>query len=315
MTTRSFSFNGIEVAVDGPDSGYPVILCMGAGEQLTHWPEELVLGLVAHGFRVVRFDARDTGLSPRYEQLREDDFPTVFARLVAGDEVLLPYTLIDMANDIVGIMDGLNLAAAHLVGVSLGGMQAQIVAARHPERVASLTSIMSNSGNPALPPPDPEITAKLLSASAPDADDEARIEHFIAIRSGLAGSEYLRDATEWRAAAERSLARGAAPASTPRQIAASLATRDRYSMLADIMAPTLVIHGADDPVMPVASGEDTANTITGARCIVIPGMGHDVSAALAPALVALIAEHAAAASESFDPDQVRKQSNVYADQN
>jgi pimeloyl-ACP methyl ester carboxylesterase len=298
MTTRSFKLHGIEVAVDGPEDGAPIILCMGAGEQLTHWPDALISGLAARGFRIVRFDARDTGLSLRYDHEWEADLPTLFAGLMAGRTIPLPYTLIDMADDIVGIMDGLTLTTAHLVGVSLGGMQSQLVAARHPHRVASLTSIMSNSGNPALPPPDPDIAAQLMSAPAANADDEAKIEHFIAVRSLLAGSAYHRDAAEWRAAAERSLARNAAPAGTVRQIAASLATRERYGLLRSITAPTLVIHGADDPVMPVACAEDTANAITGARCVVIPGMGHDVPAALTPVLVALIAEHAAAADQT-----------------
>mgnify|MGYP001225055181 FL=1 len=178
---------------------------MGAGEQLVHWPRSLIDGLVSAGFQVLAFDARDVGHSPRFDANWPADPRPILEALAQGQDVPLPYTLDDMAGDIIGLLDQTGAEKAHLVGISLGAMQAQLAASSHPERVSSLTSIMSNSGSPDLPPPDVAVTTGLIASVDPAMDMSERIERFIAMRKPMSGSAFHRDAEEWTDLARRSL--------------------------------------------------------------------------------------------------------------
>jgi pimeloyl-ACP methyl ester carboxylesterase len=275
----------------GPSDAPVVLLAMGAGEQLVHWPRSLIDGLTDAGYSVVVYDARDVGPGPRFDRDWPMDPRPVLGALAQGQDVALPYTLDDMAADMIAVLDQVGASSGHLVGISLGAMQAQLAAAVFPARVTSLTSIMSNSGNPAMPPPNVEVTAGLIAPVDATLDEDAQVQRFIAVRAAMAGSRFQRDDAEWRTVARRSLSRGAPPSGTVRQIAASMASRDRHLRLADITAPTLVLHGSDDPVMPMAGAQDTADRIPGARLQVIEGMGHDLSEALGAALVPVLVDH------------------------
>nr|WP_100550009.1 MULTISPECIES: alpha/beta hydrolase [unclassified Pseudomonas] len=274
----------------GPVDAPVVLLAMGVGEQLVHWPRSLIDGLVEAGYGVVVFDARDVGFGPRFDREWPADPRPVLGALAQGQDVSLPYTLDDMAGDMIAVLDALGAPSAHLVGISLGAMQAQLAAASFPTRVASLTSIMSNSGNPEMPPPNVEVTAGLIAPVNAGLDQAGKVQHFIAVRKPMAGSQFQRDEAEWSELALRSVTR-APPSGTVRQIAASMASRDRHLRLADITAPTLVLHGSDDPVMPMAGAQDTADRIPGARLQVVEGMGHDLSEALGAALVPVLVDH------------------------
>lgn len=281
----------INCSIDGFADDPVVVLCMGAGEQLVHWPEPLITALVRAGLLVVRFDARDTGLSSWYQGDWPQDPRPLFGALFAGQPAALPYTLSDMAGDIVALLDRLGVAAAHLVGISLGAMQAQLVAAQYPQRVLSLTSIMSNSGSPEEPPPDPEISALLMSPPPAGADAAALIAHFIKVRKALGGTCYQRSEVEWQASARRSVMRAMNPAGAQRHIAASVACRDRHEQIKRIIAPTLIVHGSDDRVMSLAGVHEIEKRIPDAQLEIVAGMGHDLTDALAPVIAELAIQH------------------------
>ena len=269
--------NGIDLEYErfGPAAAEPVLLIMGLGAQLTLWPVELCEALVARGFHVIRFDNRDVGLSTKFDAAGVPDLPAVLGAMMAGQAPQVPYRLDDMAADAVGLLDALGIDAAHIVGASMGGMIAQLVAAGFPERTRSLTSIMSTTGNPMLPPATPEAIGVLMSR--PQGGDVDSLVDFGVKAARVIGSPgYPAEEGALRARIRRDVARSVYPAGFARQMAAIYASGDRRARLAQVTAPTVVIHGTADPLVPVEGGRDTAASIAGAELIEIDGMGHDL---------------------------------------
>jgi pimeloyl-ACP methyl ester carboxylesterase len=279
--------NGIELEYEsvGDEAAPVVLLIMGLGTQMTRWPRPLVDMLVERGFQVVLFDNRDVGLSTRLEAAGTPDLPAVIGAMLSGITPPVAYTLTDMAEDAVGLLDFLGIARAHLVGASMGGMIAQLIAALHPERTLSLTSIMSTSGNPALPRASDEALALLSSRRPADDDEEGVIERVVRGSEILGSPGYRVDAARRRAAALEDYRRGYYPPGVARHTAAIAASGDRRPLLKTIAVPTVVIHGLDDPLVRVEGGRDTAANIPGAELIEVSGMGHDVPDALVPLIV------------------------------
>jgi pimeloyl-ACP methyl ester carboxylesterase len=270
----------------GAASDPPMLLVMGLAAQMILWETEFCKRLAERGFYVVRFDNRDIGKSSRIPAAPPD-----LARVMAGLESLkAPYTLDDMARDTVGLMDALGIAKAHIVGASMGGMIAQLVAIRHPERVRTLTSIMSTTGERGLPPPKPEVWAAMTAP--PPLTVEAFIEANVRVAELLRGYADAGEEADARARAIRTAERGLNPAGAIRQMAAIFASGSREDALAQVKAPTLVIHGADDPLVPVEAGRATARAIPGAKLMVLERMGHTLPRALWPTIVEAIAAHA-----------------------
>jgi pimeloyl-ACP methyl ester carboxylesterase len=278
------------------DPQHPTILMiMGLGMQLTAWPDEMVEGLVARGFNVLRFDNRDAGLSTQIDSFVPRGIAGALLRGAVGWPVEAPYTLHDLAADTVGLLDALGLQRVHVVGASMGGMVAQILAARHADRVLSLTSIMSTSGARRLPPPRLDALLALTRRPPPGASHETLVDHYMQLFGVIGSPGEQTPRPMLRARLQRSLSRAFRPAGTARQMLAIVATGDRSHELAAITAPTLVIHGALDPLVPPAAGRDTAKRIAGAELLLVPTMGHDLPHAQMPMLIDRIAVHCEAA--------------------
>lgn len=287
--------NGIALAYDsfGDKAGEPMLLIAGLGTQMIRWTEPFCRELAARGYRVIRFDNRDAGCSTHLSALGVPDFRVLAAKLRSGRPVGVPYTLQDMARDAVGLLDALTIPRAHVVGRSMGGMIAQIMASDHAERVRSLTSIMSSTGNPALPNAEPDIMAMMTRPGPDPAVDEAGyVAHALAFARRIAGAGYPFDEAGQAALIREELRRGRDPGGYARQLAAVAAGGDRRGRLATVAAPALVIHGADDPLIPPACGEDTAASIPNAELMLVAGMGHDLPAALFPAFAEAIERNA-----------------------
>lgn len=284
----------LEVERRGDAQRPTIVLIMGLGMQLTAWPEEFVDALVARGFSVVRFDNRDAGLSTQIDSYRPRGLTGAMLRGALGLPIAAPYRLNDLANDTVGLLDALGLQRVHVVGASMGGMVAQLVAARHPQRVLSLTSVMSTSGARWLPPPRPAALRALMRRPPAGASVEALVDHYVHLFGVIGSPDHPTPEPHLRARLHRSLSRAYQPAGTARQLLAIIASGDRCADLARIEAPTLVIHGAADPLIPAAAGRDTARRIRGARLMTVPGMGHDLPPSLLPMLAEHIAAHCAA---------------------
>jgi pimeloyl-ACP methyl ester carboxylesterase len=246
-----------------------VLLIMGLATQMIAWPDEFCAEIAGRGFHVVRFDNRDVGHSSRVRAR-----PPTLWQVVRRDTSAAAYTLDDMAGDAVGLLDCLGVERAHVVGASMGGMIAQVMAARHPDRVLSLVSIMSNTGHRWTGQPAP-VAMKVLLQRAP-AEREAFIEHMVKAWAIIGSPGFPRDDGEIRAQLERAYERGHDAAGTGRQLAAVFASGDRTAALKDIRVPTLVIHGEADKLVRISGGRRTAKSIPGARLETIPGMGHDL---------------------------------------
>jgi pimeloyl-ACP methyl ester carboxylesterase len=293
----AFQANGIVIDAEefGDRTGLPLLLIRGLGTQRTAWPAEFLAALAERGHRVVTFDNRDVGLSTKFHQASSIDIAEAIGRAARGEPVDAPYDLEDMALDAVGLLDALELETAHVAGISMGGMTAQLMAARHGERVRSLISIMSSSGAPGLPGPTPEAAAALMSIPEDPNDRESVIRHAVDTEKVFGSPGYPPGDSYLRAVAERAYDRCYCPEGVNRQMLAVLAGGSRVEMLKTIRVPTLVIHGVDDPLIPVEAGIDTARRIPGAELRLVPGMGHDVAPGLVPTLVEAIAGHTAAA--------------------
>jgi proline iminopeptidase len=304
--------NGITLEYDtfGDPAAPPILLIMGLGMQLTAWPGAFRDGLVARGFRVLTFDNRDCGLSTRIHVRRRPNLVLQIARAWMGLPVRAPYTLDDMAADTVGLLDALEIRRAHVVGVSMGGMIAQVVAARYPGRAASLTSIMSSSGNRRVSKAKPAARRALLSRPDDPDDPDSVIEHLMRVYGVIGSPGYASDLADLRHRIGIGVRRAHYPAGTAHQLLAIMASGDRRWLLPKIEAPTLVIHGAADPLVPLAAGRDTAAHIKGAKLVVIEGMGHDLPAALQPRLVEEIATHCRAAASAGSPAPAAMQQNA-----
>lgn len=275
--------NGIELAYDsfGDEGNEAILLIAGLGTQMIRWTDAFCTALVARGYRTVRFDNRDAGLSTHLDTLPAPDFAALAAALMAGKTPDVPYTLHDMTEDAVGLLDALSIERAHVVGRSMGGMIAQSVASEFPERVLSLTSIMSSTGNPALPQAAPEVMA-LMERPKPDptADPDGFLSQSLTFARCIAGPVAAFDEAAQVELALEEARRCYDPVGGARQLAAMATAGDRRGRLASISAPTLVIHGTDDPLIPPACGEDTAASIPRAELMLIDGMGHDLPSAL-----------------------------------
>jgi len=290
------SANGLQIAVDvqGPAEGEPVLLIMGLGMQWLAWPDELVADLVARGHRVVRFDNRDAGLSDGFDHLGMPGMAGPMLRHALHLPVASPYTLRDMADDAAGVLDALGMVAAHVCGASMGGMIAQHLAVRHASRVKSLTLVMTSSGARRLPQPGLRVRQALLGRprSSAVADVVAHLERVV----GVIGSPgYPPDPQRLRERLEAAARRAWRPAGTARQLLAIVADGDRTPLLGRIRQPTRVVHGADDPLVPPAAGQDLAQRIAGATLDLVPGMGHDLPLPLLPRLADNITTAARAA--------------------
>ena len=287
--------NGIEIAYEefGEARAPAILLTMGLGVQLIAWPEPFCKGLADRGFRVIRYDNRDVGLSTKINGGPPPDIGAAFANLMSGKPVAAPYKLGDMAQDAVGLLDGLGIAKAHIVGVSMGGMISQLVAADFPQRTSSLVSIMSTSGDPSVPPGKPEAMAVLMGPRPDPKDREAVMAHSMNTLRVIAGPGYPLEEAELRRRVEAAVDRSYYPPGLARQLVGILASGSRVEALKRIRVPTLVIHGDEDPLVPIEGGRHTAAQIPGARLEIIPRMGHDLSAPLLPRLVDLIATHCA----------------------
>jgi pimeloyl-ACP methyl ester carboxylesterase len=300
-----FEANGITLDVDdsGDRSAPALLLIMGLGMPAALWPEGFVERLLASGLRVVRFDNRDCGHSARLRSATATrNLPGAIARALLRLPVRAPYTLDDMADDAAALLTTLEIGRAHIVGASMGGMIAQVLAARHPERVLSLTSIMSSSGNPSprVALGKPRALRAILHRPR-NVDDVNQItDHLVRVFGVIGSPAYPSEPQSLRQQLERVARRGYYPAGTARQLLAILASGDRRSQLARITAPTLVIHGQDDPLLPVAAGVDTARHIRGARLELIPGMGHDFPPSLQPMIADMITRHVAASHSAIE---------------
>jgi pimeloyl-ACP methyl ester carboxylesterase len=283
--------NGIELVYEtiGDPSDRPLLLVMGLGMQLIHWDRELCERLAERGFHVIRFDNRDAGRSTQIDA----PVPNV-ARAMAGLKFDAPYVLDDMADDAFGLLDHLGIEAAHLAGVSMGGMIAQTMAINRPERVLSLTSIMSTTGERRAGRPKLRVWS-VLTRRAPKEKD-AFVEHFVRIFRLIGSKGFPFDEERVRALAAATYERGNHPAGTGRQLGAIMASGDRTERLREVSVPTTVVHGRGDPLIPFRGGRATAHAIPGARLIAIPGMGHDLPREVWPQLVDAVAETAARAA-------------------
>jgi pimeloyl-ACP methyl ester carboxylesterase len=280
----------IEIAYEtfGDAADPVVVLVAGMGLQMLSWPEDLCAALADRALRVVRFDNRDAGLSTHLA----DAPPPRLSAAFRGDFSSAAYTLPDMATDVVALLDALSVERAHVVGQSLGAAIAQSVAARHPDRVASLVSIMSTTGAPGVGAATPAASAVLMGS--PGRDRESAIEQAVATYRVIGSPGLPLDEADLRERTGRAFDRAFDPLGNVRQLLALLAAGDRTAELAGIAAPTLVIHGRDDPVVALSGGEAVAAAIPGARLEVIEGMGHDLPRAMWPRVVDLIAAQVAA---------------------
>lgn len=292
--------NGIEIVFDtfGEVSDPPLLLIMGLGQPMIAWDEEFCAAFAAQGYWVIRFDNRDVGLSTQFDGAGVPNLSALMQATAQGHAAQAPYMLADMAGDAVGLLDALGIESAHVVGVSMGGMIAQEMAIHHPARVRTLTSIMSTTSDPALPPPTPEAMAVLLTPAP--MDRAGYIEDSVETWQVLNGPVLPLDKDFVRARAERTYDRGLRPAGTARQLAAVTTSGSRREALRSVRAPTLVIHGDADPLVPVEAGIDTAESVPGAELMVVEGMGHNIPLVVAPRIVGAIARHAVEASVEAD---------------
>jgi pimeloyl-ACP methyl ester carboxylesterase len=292
--------NGIDIEVEdsGPGSGAQprpaVLLIMGLGMQLVAWPPVMVQALIDAGYRVIRLDNRDIGLSQKFDHLGQPNLVWASIRYKLGLAVKAPYALHDMAADALAVLDALGVQQAHVVGVSMGGMIAQRVALAAPERVLSLTSIMSSSGARGLPQAAPHVMRVLLSR--PAGKDLASVtDHYVRLFKAIGSPGFPVDDAELREHITAAARRSFHPAGVLRQMMAIVADHRRATELAGLRVPTLVVHGKADPLVPFACGEDTARRIRGARLVGIEGMGHDLPKGVVERLLEPLIPHLKAA--------------------
>jgi pimeloyl-ACP methyl ester carboxylesterase len=294
--------NGVTLDVEERgDRGAPaLLLIMGLGMPAAAWPDSFVEPLVRSGLRVIRFDNRDCGHSTKLRSATMPNLQLAIVRALLRLPVRAPYTLDDMALDAAALLTALGIERAHVVGASMGGMIAQVLAARHPERVLTLTSIMSSSGNPS-----PRVALgkrralrAILDRPRSTDDVEQLTNHLVRVFGVIGSPGFPSEPQALRLHLGQVARRGYYPAGAARQLLAILASGDRRALLAQITAPTLVIHGSDDPLVPLAAGLDTARNIRAAKLKVIAGMGHDFPPALQPEIAAAILAHIADAAST-----------------
>lgn len=267
--------NGLQIAYDtfGEPSDAAMLLIMGLGQQLIAWDEQFCRQLADSGLYVIRFDNRDVGLSSKMEPAGVPDIDDLIGKMLQGEAARAPYAIEDMADDAAGLLDALGVEYAHVCGVSMGGMIAQAMAIRYPVRVLSLISVYSGTGDPEYFQPQPDALELLLTP--PPDDRKGFIDHNVKTFRAISGPGCPFDEPWVRDRLAAAYDRSFYPEGVVRQFAAVMTQENRKPLLGDISAPTLVIHGSDDPLMPVAAAEDTAAAIPGADLLVIEGMGHD----------------------------------------
>ena len=280
--------NGLEIYYEshGPDAADPILLIMGLGAQMTRWSPDFIRALTDAGHRVIAYDNRDVGLSEKLDSAGPPDMAAVIQAIREKRDPPVAYTLQEMAGDAAGLLEALGIERAHIVGASMGGMIAQLVAADFPERTLSLTSIMSTTGNPELPRATPEAMARL---NTPAPDPAKDLDAFLASAvegAKVMGSKYPPNEAQVRAQALSDYRRSYYPVGFQRQYAGVMASPDRRPKLKTITAPTVVIHGEDDPLVPLAGGRDTAENIPGAELRVVPGVGHEMPPAVQDQFIA-----------------------------
>ena len=282
--------NGIEIeyGATGDRADPALLLVMGLGAQLTIWPDKLFRGLAARGFHVIRFDNRDVGLSTKFASWGLPNIPQALQAAAKGEKVAAPYRLSDMAADAIGLIDALGIDKAHMVGASMGGMIAQVVAAKYPDRTRSLVSIYSSSGRPGLPRGKPEAMA-MLTAQPEGPAREQLVRHGMKMRRTIGSPGYPTPEAELRAFVEKNVDRSWYPQGSARHYVSVLASGDRVELLKTIKVPTLVMHGEDDPLLPVACGRDVASLVRGAEFWSHAGWGHDFPPQLVPVIADKIA--------------------------
>jgi len=288
--------NNIQIAYE--DFGNPtdpaVLMVMGLGGQLTMWPDQLIQDLVAGGHRVVTFDNRDIGLSHHHKSEKTPNLIRQMLLRRLGIRVKSPYALIDMARDTIGLMEALKLERAHLVGISMGGMIAQHVASLEADRVSSLTAIMTTTGNPKLPRPAGKVMQAMLRRGPQPTTRDAIIDQSVNTFGiiGTPGEDHNTNGMRDRIT--RSYDRSYNPAGVIRQMSAIVAAGDFRKHTRSIKVPTLVVHGSEDPLVPIEGGYDIAKLVPGARMEVIQGMGHDVPPRFLPEITKHMLDHFAA---------------------
>jgi pimeloyl-ACP methyl ester carboxylesterase len=289
--------NGLQIEVDiqGPEHGEPILLIMGLGMQLIGWPDELVQMLVQRGFRVIRHDNRDVGLSQGFDSHGTPNVMVEALRHRFRLRVRAPYQVADMAADALGVLDALGIEHAHICGASMGGMIAQHIAAKHPRRVKSLTLIMTTSGARQLKQAHPRVLRVLMSRpQKPDA--QTYMAHMGHVLSVIGSPNYPPDPQRLQQRLMSSFSRAYRPAGTARQLVAVAADGDRSPLLQRIVSPTRVIHGDADPLVPVPAAHDLVRKIPGAVADIVPGMGHDLPLPLLPRIADGIAQNAGRAA-------------------
>ena len=284
--------NGIEIVYDtfGDPDKPPVLLIVGLGQQMIAWDEGFCAQIATRGYRVIRFDNRDMGLSTKLHEAGVPNMAAVFEAMTEGKPVESPYSLLDMADDTVGLIDALGIESVHVVGESMGGMIAQRMVIHHADRVRTLTSIMSSTGEPGLPPPAPEAMGIL--ANRPPTDREGYIEDYVERWRVLNGQKLPYDEKASRELAAKIFDRGLNPPGFVRQLTAVIADGSRKQALKSVTVPTLVIHGDADPLVPVECGIDTANSVPGSESLIIEGMGHTFPRQVWAQVIDAIVRHA-----------------------
>ena len=295
--------NGIQIKVADSAAESPehvarpaVLLIMGLGMQLIAWPPEMVQGLVNAGFRVVRFDNRDIGLSQHFDHVKTPNMLWTGFKFRMGWRINPPYTVQDMADDALGVLDALQIASAHVVGISMGGMIAQRLALSAPGRVLSLASVMSSSGARGLPAATAKVTRALMTRPA-GKGLPAEIDHAVRLFKLIGSPGFPTDDSLLRSRVVAATERSYHPQGFMRQMVAIAADAQRAEALSGMSVPTLVVHGKADSLVPFACGEDTARRIPGSRFSMIDGMGHDLAPGVVDRLLPLLVPHFHAASD------------------
>ena len=286
--------NGVDIYYEenGPADAPVILLVMGLGTQMIAWPEEFIAGLVTSGYRVIHYDNRDIGLSQHMDGAAAGNLIWAMFASRVGLPLKTAYTLNDMAADGVALLDALGISKAHIVGASMGGMIVQLIAATYPDRVLSMTSVMSTSGAPGLPGPAPEVRKRLMAPRPSNPSRDQAIAMGADAIKQISYPDPARPADAFETAAARAFDRNYYPIGMKRQLLAIIADGSRVSRLKTITVPTLVIHGGADPLVPVAGSQDIARHVPGARLEIIDEMGHDLPPSQVPAMVQLIAGHA-----------------------
>jgi pimeloyl-ACP methyl ester carboxylesterase len=283
--------NGIDIEYEtfGNKSARPLLLVMGLSAQMVFWDTQFCQQLVERGHFVIRFDNRDVGLSSKIDAAGVPDVMAAISARMQGEKITAPYTINDMAADSIGLLDSLGIDKAHVCGASMGGMIAQTIAIAYPKRVSSLISIMSTTGNPNLPQGKPEVMSVLLAP--PPSEREAAIEQGVRVWRTISGPGFPFDEEWTRRIVALAYDRCYHPEGAMRQLTAIMAQDDRTDALKHITTPVLVIHGADDPLVPVEGGKATAEAVPNSSLLIIEGMGHSLPQPAWPQIIDAIASH------------------------